>query len=203
MSKQPGSLWVSGSTLRFVDSSGYEYYYTGSLVNTPAKAVPGSIWIEGYDFHYIDSTGNNRVISNYTNTAVSGAVKGSIWIQGATLRWINESGYIGYGHSDANNNIAHGDAPHADVPAHTDTPYQDHHDGCGPGFTDYNGTYLGCPYSDHRMPGYTNHSDVTYTDCYYNDYTRNYTCVTAHSDVAHSDVPAYGDHTDAPTYVGP
>lgn len=92
-----GSLWVQGSTLRYVTASGAVYGGTGVAVGA-VDADPGSIWVEDEGIHYVDEFGQERVVQHVVDTpAPVKAVEGSVWIEsgnlvGRQLSWISETG---------------------------------------------------------------------------------------------------------------
>lgn len=96
---QLGSLWVEQTRLHIFAEDGYEWYYEGEVVSTPAGAKLGSLWIEGTYLHYIDTNGTERRISSATMGSVTGKI-GSLWNNGKFLYWVTESGYKAYGHTD-------------------------------------------------------------------------------------------------------
>jgi len=68
-----GSMWVEGTTLRYISRGFYiEVALTGTLVAAGSPGLPGSIWIEisdvglsseNPDIHYIDEADAERVVS--------------------------------------------------------------------------------------------------------------------------------------------
>jgi len=77
----PGSLWVEGSELHFINASGVEYAETGASVGTPSPtATAGSIWLEGDFIHYIDASNVERTASK-TSMGASPGTEGSMWIE--------------------------------------------------------------------------------------------------------------------------
>jgi hypothetical protein len=81
---KPGSLWVQGSALYFISSTGGQYGGTEPAVSTPVGAIPGSMWIGGpsENFNsYIDASGVKRsLFFVQLSTANAGAINGSLWI---------------------------------------------------------------------------------------------------------------------------
>lgn len=58
----PGSIWVEGNSLHWIDQNGIERVYTGAASGT-SSGPSGSAWIEGSYIHYIDQSGQERVIN--------------------------------------------------------------------------------------------------------------------------------------------
>src|SRR3954463_4495656 len=160
MAKIAGSVWVDGSTLHYVDKNNAEWFFTGTVVASPAGApVVGSIWVSGSFVNYIDSL--NRVrqlpVVLVTSRVGVGAVSGSIWVDTAA----NTNFSLHFIDASQNEQAAHGDGGHTDV-THGDV-LASHTDA---------------------------HSDttVTHTDVAHQDVAASHTDVAAHSDGVHSDV---------------
>lgn len=156
MAKTPGSLWVSGSYLHYVGSTGIEYRGLGGSLGLVSGAVKGSLWVDGDYLHYIDESGYNRRLPRVLGSVVTG-LPGSIWIEG------NYPQFLG---STSRNNQVH--ANYSDSNAHYDyhgdgygdaggTPYNFHIDGWSGGVwsnysaTGYYDTYSNSPaWDDHN-----------------------------------------------------
>ena len=142
MAKLPGSVWISGNNIHFVDASGVEYYYTGALVSNIPTAIPGSIWMEGDSLHYIDASKNKRSLPGPSEGAVS-ALIGCIWVEGSRIKGVGGSGIKVNYHVDAHSDGGHNDhtdtgTPHIDAPAgHSDT-HNDQHGDQPPHYNDQN-----------------------------------------------------------------
>jgi hypothetical protein len=178
MAKVPGSLWVEGANLHYVDSAGVEWgtVPAGSQGAAPNNAVKGSLWIEGEDANtallcYVSDEGTPLI--RYVPTA---------WVTHRdTLRqgslWVSSTAANSYQlHVSLWPNIEH--VVHGDVEAiseHADVEAEAHAD-------------IAATHADVTAVHTDTHSDVAAT----------HTDTSTHSDVAatHSDT-AYS-HTDVP-----
>lgn len=203
MAKVPGSIWVEGITLRFVDKDEDEWSFTGTLIGAAAGSVNGSIWITTTTVRYIANNQQYQVPSSLVATR-SGSVAGSIWVannvtDNTALRFISSGGVEYMCHSDvAHSDSAHGDATHVDNyedmhgdyddPVHADGShidfYQDHDDESEP---------VGVEHADAYYDLDSGESATIHHDAY----TDNHDDI-AHSDSAHSDTA----HTDNPSFIG-
>mgnify|MGYP003704929561 CR=1 FL=1 len=138
MAKTAGSLWVSGSTIRYVDSTGVEWYATGSNNGLATGATIGSIWVQGTSLRYVDASGYARTLNAASIAARTGSVAGSLWVSNTSgtsaatgnvqLRYIGTNNNEYAVHDDATSS-SHSDS-HSD--GHNDT-YSDN-----PYYTDTN-----------------------------------------------------------------
>ena len=183
MAKLPGSIWVEGDTLRYIDGSGVEWqspaYY---LWPCGAGAKPGSIWIEDDSIRYVNEAGtvewgiweNPNVAKPYT-----GGISGSLWVESNLIHWLNPSNERD-NHWDVAPVVGHGDIAHVNVGAHTDTPHTNTH-------TDSHGNVA---HQDRAHTDHNDHDDTPHTDSHTNTHGD-----SAHQD--HSDHGDYGTHYDA------
>lgn len=221
MAKRPGSIWVEGSDLHYVDSAGNERSFTGDNIGAPAGALSGSLWLDTSDnrVHYIAGGGAERVLPAVTAGlhTDAAAIQGSVWVEGDFLHAIlTATGVEGRKHAD----VAHSDTAHSDT-AHNDTAHTDHsdtaHDDSLHGDTAHSDTSHGdgnshCDaFEDGGGAGlecfqHCDHADgTTHGDAHndHNDSAGTFVCHLdsgGHSDVAHSDTPhsdtAHVDHSD-------
>lgn len=100
MAKTPGSIWVDGAQLHFVDKNGAQWYFTGTDTGASVgSAVQGSFWVSGDFLYYI--SGAPATCRRLPATVVAyraGATAGSPWVDtGASaissLHYIDASGY--------------------------------------------------------------------------------------------------------------
>jgi hypothetical protein len=153
MAKQPGSIWVEGDQLHYVDANGAEWYVQGEYwgPSNPSgiganQGRPGSLWVEGDAYvHYCGAGGQDwRLPLEFTHNDAAGPTRSvpSIWIEGSYFAWGFNNGkfraiqahndgtgsHTDSGHSDSHIDGSHGDF-HGD--GHTDTPHTDgaHSDG--------------------------------------------------------------------------
>lgn len=135
MSASPGSVWVEGGDLHFIDGSGTEYAYTGESISSPSSATTGSIWLDTDDgqVHYIDENGDERAAPRSVGSSVADAQNGSIWIENGLITYI-DSGNKVTSHSDQSHSNKSFDDGHSDSvfgnDSHTDfddviTPFED------------------------------------------------------------------------------
>lgn len=136
---KPGSLYQTGSELRYVGNDHNVYSATGTSTGTPGGAKPGSVYVLNDDLHYIDASGIDYMLQK-TSASVVGPTavnpQGSIWIdiadapalqftwKGTTgvWAWHADAAHSDAAHSDvAHTDVAHSDTAHCDV-AHTDVP---------------------------------------------------------------------------------
>jgi hypothetical protein len=197
--KTPGSAWIEGQYLHWIDSGQDEWRYLGALAGTPVGALVGSIWVEGFALHYIDASGGERLVSFIGASAVhtdAAALAGSVWVEGDYLNWIAETGGI--------ERIAHQDVAHADGSAHQDVGFQNHGDHTDVPFQDF-ADHTNVLFSDFfdeihadHLDGEMEHQD---TITFANHVDIPHQDLNPHSDVSfqnhgdHSDV-AHQDHTD-------
>lgn len=222
--KKPGSIWIEGNDIHYIDTNTDEWSFTGELVLSAPAAIPGSIWISlGGRLHYIDATNGYRRLARVDDGLVSAAKEGSVWQDSAYLNWVANDLHKYHGHDD----IAHTDSsPHTDTPhgdshgddahgdshgdSHGDTSHGDSHtdnhedthgdshlDTPSPHADTHNDFYLDT-HDDvaHDDVGHDDsHSDSAHTDSSHND---------THSDDAHGDGGSHGDvaHADQPVFIG-
>jgi len=60
-SGSPGSIWVEGNNMHWIDQDGYERVYEGRASGT-SSGPSGSAWVEGGYIHYIDQSGQERIV---------------------------------------------------------------------------------------------------------------------------------------------
>ena len=212
----PGSIWIDGEYLHFLDASNNDYQYLGNYYTSAPAAIAGSIWIDvnGY-LNYLSVTHVWRQLPFSVDASGVGNANsvGSIWIESSRIKGITASNVkanyiLTSAHSDHTDNISHSDhsdysdSPHDDeahtdhtdsgVNHHTDSAYSDgswHADiPAGGGFphTDHN------DHADAQHADYTDHyNDVAYVDYPHYDYPR------------HNDIAAHSDHIDIPAIVYP
>src|SRR5688572_18832389 len=124
-----GSCWVEGQYLHWINASGTEYRFLGTVVTTPT-AMDGSVWIEGNTIHYIDETGGVERYVDGPTVATQIGLQGSVWVDDGwsaqlQLHWLNETTRDEYyahqdtAHTDTHSNVAHSNS-HTNV-AHTDS----------------------------------------------------------------------------------
>lgn len=192
----PGSIWVDGSELHFVDGDGDEWKYNGeeaidfslapNMVKT-AVLTPGSIWIEGEDLYYVgDDDTIRKTPTNLKETSVSG-IKGSVWIESNKITYVDEDRNVRVAGIEDDN--SRDDPAHDD---HTDNSHEDHVDS----HTDSGGDHTNqWDYSWGGSKYYADHTDVgsNHTD----DHTHRikYDHDDSHSDTPHDD---YKDHANQP-----
>lgn len=185
-SKTPGSIWVEGTTLRWVDQSGVEWSHAGVSVGASVGAV-GSVWVENVEVHYVTESNTERYVPGQTLHNDAAAVAGSLWMEDQ-LRWVRQAGAVEYDatHADSHNDTAHGDTGHTDT--HTDNAHTDSHSDVA--HTDTHNDVAGS--NTHTDFAHQDHFDSTiHIDVAHGD---------THSDVAHtdthSDVAGSSSHTD-------
>jgi hypothetical protein len=163
MAKTAGSLWVSGNTIRYVDSTGVEWYATGSNNGLATGATIGSIWVQGTSLRYVDASGYARTLNAASIAARTGSVAGSLWVSN-TSGTSAATGNVQLRYIGTNNNeyAVHDDVPHSDTTtAHGDNHGDYHVDGPGPP-PDY--SHEDEPYSDTHTDVAASHTDVTHND---------------------------------------
>lgn len=200
--KTPGSMWVEGNYLHWVDSDspGNEWRYLGASLGAPGGgALAGSVWVEGNDIHYIDASAVERkvVYIGPTKHGDASAIPASLWVESNYIGWIVEGGSAEYeGHQDqaaqSHQDNPHYDAGHAD--SHTDNHSDDaHQDDHTDGHADTHADHQDYGHADvHADNHYDTHTDVAYSDSHSD----------SHSDSPHAD-STYSDHLDTPHYDGP
>lgn len=218
MAKTPGSLWVSGNELHFVDPWGNQWYCASTYIQA-VTARPGSLWIDGYYLRYINQDGSAVFQTPLTFTGQYAGIPGSIWIdtQDGRLHFISGAeaahfvAHDDVAHNDGGTNI-HNDTPHSDThtDAHTNVAHHDYH--------------LDSPHEDYHADSHTNvagHNDhqddhvdrpqqnfYDHMDCsrqYYNPFLNvHLDCYSSPAGYSHTDLYHYdtgGDNTGW-TYVG-
>ena len=195
MAKLPGSTWISGTNLHFVDENGIEKYYTGTLAGA-VSGNPGSVWIENDSLCYVDAASNKRTIGGQYDVNGVSAVIGSIWIEGGLLRTVVASG----GTSKFRH---HGDTTHNDI-IHIDTGHNDHgdagsaHQDNPAGYTDSHGdshTDVAPPHNDVWTPVYCDgHYDVPSGAVHIDQF---FPCSGGVGVSAHGDFTPFDQHGDA------
>lgn len=193
MAKVPGSIWVEGDDLHWVDQFGREWYTTAIGVKAVAGR-PGSIWIDPNNQYlmYMNERGDVACTPNIPwgdALAPINARFGSIWIgqdnqvhyigiqYDANYRYnvrIHNDQAVVNNHTDAHQDSPHVDSAHVDG-AHTDVPSTATH-------TDW---HIDDPHHD-------------FTDNWHNDQAYNpYQNFQDFSDQIYYYHPQY-QHTDAP-----
>lgn len=199
MPKTAGSIWIDGNTFHYVDSTGAEWYATGTA-GSIVSGTPGSVWIDNTNvsIKYLDASSRIRTLPSAFIAARSGSVVGSIWISntsgtsattGSTqFRFIADNGGVKTEfevHEDvAFADVAHADQAHTD--SHTDDSYSDggfcdtFSDSChNVGYTDgHQDNYApGFGYCYHEDNGYGDNNyycegfqDTFIDDCGYGNY---------------------------------
>ncbi len=85
----PGHIWIEGTTLHWLDSTGVERSKIGTKYGATG-VVSGHLWTEGASaIHYIDSAGDERYILPDGITLVGGTQGqiGQMWVEGQELHW--------------------------------------------------------------------------------------------------------------------
>jgi hypothetical protein len=184
--KTPGSLWVEGDHLHYVDDDRNEHRYVGTLVHTDAAAPSGFIWQEGAtgDLHYVDEAGGDeRSFTPVGGAHVDAPARaGSLWVDSDDrLHIVGTSGVEYDLHADT-----HGDAAHGDSSAHTDSHTDTAHADVAHGDT----AHSDAGHSDSHFD--TAHTDVTHNDQHTDAHD------DTHNDAAHADghTDGHADHTD-------
>jgi hypothetical protein len=136
MAKLPGSVWIDGASIRFIDANGIEYYYIGTSVGV-VSAVNGSVWQENDLLCYVDAGSEKRYLTGINEGAVS-ALAGCIWIEASRIKTVSGGGNKFSYHSDSHTDGGHNDhsdagSPHQDATTgggHNDVtvPHEDTHD---------------------------------------------------------------------------
>jgi len=157
MAKRPGSIWIEGFNLHYIDQFNREWMLAGVIVHSSASGVvPGSIWIDPNNsfLYYISEDGTSLCRPPLIgDAAVPGtATPGSIWIgTDNLLHWLTP--HIGTqrlnvrAHNDvaqiAEHTDTHTDTPHSDSP-HTDTAHTDQ-----TGSSTHTDQHSDTPHADH------------------------------------------------------
>src|SRR5581483_8013189 len=83
MAKSPGALWVDGATLHFIDKTGNEWYFTGSVISTPAGANLGAVYVDASStsIQYIDTSGVLRRVANVLVANRPSATAGALFVE--------------------------------------------------------------------------------------------------------------------------
>ena len=101
MAKIPGSIWVEGTGLHYIDNTGDEWYYTGTYIASSTGAIPGTIWVQSSSnsLRYVDGVGDVREIADAASV-ISGGVAGSLWIEGGKIHFAASNIQEKEGHTD-------------------------------------------------------------------------------------------------------
>src|SRR5262245_25856378 len=98
MAKVPGSLWVEGTFLHFIDQYSREWRYPGNYNGSPSGARPGSIWTyQGYLF-FIGQDGLKYYVNAFGDQiSPKSSRPGSLWVetQDNQLHYITEVAWSG------------------------------------------------------------------------------------------------------------
>lgn len=187
MAKKPGSLWVEGAELHYVDSISREWFLQGELGGA-SGAKPGALWIgtDGY-LYYVGANGLKYRVWWQTMHTDAASTKANVWIDGNYLfHSYGSTKYWEHGdYSHADGASGHTDVPHGD--GHTDSTHGDSHTDS---HTDssHGDSHVDASHGD--SPHYDSHGDLSiYRDkfCTYYDHG----VVVGHED--HGDS---GAHTD-------
>ena len=98
----PGSLWISGCTLHYIDQNSNHQSMEGQLDQQIQSQVPGSIWAEqdgvGWYLCYIceEQHKHKLPLSQSEDTINQEQVPGSIWIDGSYINFVLETNGIKY-----------------------------------------------------------------------------------------------------------
>lgn len=175
MAKVPGSIWIEGIDLHYVDAYGREWYCPGRGIKAQ-NAKPGSLWLDNVDafLKHTDESGTIIVYPQPHGYLFIPRVKDSIWVNGNFLNWtvfLPASGQslkviahydiaANISHDDAHADASHGDA-HTDV-AHTDLhddfAHVDYHDDSP--HQDYHVDYHDDTHQDVLAPDHADHQSV-------------------------------------------
>ena len=196
MAKYPGSLWIEGDELHYVDQTGVEWQINGSLL-TNGPYYPGSLWVETADgLHYVGQSQREFIVP-YVYSAQEPALhndaavfNGCLWIETNSVHFMVNASECRI-HADVAHQDGGGAATHVDVPgsaighgdSHTDSTHGD--------------THNDAPHGDFHGDG---HTDVAHSDGH-NDIHDD-----THNDIGHDDghndwthTPNPGNHTDGTT----
>ena len=208
--KTAGSVWVEGTDLHYVNNLKSEHSWAGiSTGVSPGAGYAGFLQVNGQYLRYIDAAGTIRyLIGTYVDSPASARLAAAGILD--YLQWIASNVGARY---TAHRNVHDDHGAYNDTTPHTDTPgYSDHTDSTS--HTDTGGVHTDSPgghtdvygdgsgHYDHNTP----HTDTTspHTD------TNPHTDSGPHTDYGHTDIPgghtdtpAYNDHSDQPTVIGP
>lgn len=176
----PGSVWVEGNYLAYVDEYGHKrLYYLDPTNMFPDGAIPGALFVNPNDsmLRVVNSAKEVRMTahSDHTDSATANKTEHS--------------------NSSAHSNLVEVDIPHQDRYYYTDiVPIHDNYSPPHSNYTDHGDTahsdsHSDSPYRD--MDPYTDHSN--YTDRYYDDVYEDY---NQHDDIGHHFNEIYRDHSN-------
>lgn len=201
LDKGPGSVWIEGVDLHWIDENRDEWRFPGTLIIASPGGLFGSLWVEENDLHYIDANGDERKVYGPLGS-IQNALPGSLWIESVTslISWITsrttraaaggetstprprdlsrgEDGRRRYPYGTTEFWGGPGVSEYREVNAHDDLTHSDTHAD-----------------ADHNDHGDIAHQDVTHTDVAHSDSHGDTHSDIPHDDVAHTD--SHGDHED-------
>lgn len=185
MSK-PGSVWVDGEELHFIDGAGVEWYYEGDLKEAaPAEAQAGSMWVEEANDQvcFVSETGDIRCLPRDVSESVSNAKSGSIWINDSHIKYIDPVGDKVQAGIDDHSDQEHSDSGHDN---HSDNSGHNNHSDSG--HDDHSNSHSN---SSHYNSGHDNHSDNSGHDNHSNSHND-----TGHGDAYYHHNTGHDDHSD-------
>lgn len=168
----PGSVWVEGTDLHYIDADGDERYcrMAGTSGHSDSVAVAGSAWVETF-VHWIKEGGTVEQVGHADVTHADGT--------------IHIDDHFDTAHSDV-----HGDHSHGD----------DHGDGGGGGGVPHGDDAHGDEsHSDAGSVPKQTHTDVPHNDTPHGDTPHDDSHTDTHTDQAHVDIAhddGHNDHAD-------
>jgi hypothetical protein len=103
MAAEQGHIWVEGTALYFIDTTGTKKGATGT--STGNSGAPGYMWISGDYIYYTDQNGDERYLNNINMPGGAG-VAGYQWLETTRdyIRYVGAAGAVTeWYHSDHSN----------------------------------------------------------------------------------------------------